>query len=437
MEVPKQITALLLGGMGMLWLATARPLVAQEGGPPRPLSLQECLTIAQANQTDILVAEQSVAGAKARYTQSKSGYFPQVSVQSTPLFASGKTDSPGTDNIASGQGTYVNITQSFYDGGARAIQVKQSKYSQTQNEASLVRVKQTVDFNVTKAYFDVLRARHLADVSDARVKYLQQQLVLVRTRIELGDAAAVDSLPIEAQLANAQVDLLAAKNNIRTATIQLQNTMGLSSQPEFAIEDITEVPQVDIQPIDSYQTLALASRPDVQQSAATVGVAESGVKSAKIALQPQFIAGGQYGLKLDSGLPLDWKMSAGITYDIFNGKRNRAAYDEAKTNLTSAQQRAQQVAKDITAQVQEGYLNLTNARERMAAATVSVQAAQANFDAQNARYQEGLGITLDLLNAQVDVTTAQSNDIQARYDYYTALAQLTYATGQQGGLNGN
>ena len=65
---------------------------------------------------------------------------------------------------------------------------------------------------------------------------------------------------------------------------------------------------------------------------------------------------------------------------------------------------------------------------------VSLQAAQKNYDAQQDRYKQGLAIPLDLLNAQVDVATAQSNAIQARYDYYTSYAQLEYAIGKQGGL---
>lgn len=213
--------------------------------------------------------------------------------------------------------------------------------------------------------------------------------------------------------------------------IDLQNSMGLAPSPTFTIADPGELPVVALQPLETYQARALAVRPDVQQSAAGVTSADINVKSSKIALMPRIVAGGSYGRKLDGSLD-DWSVTGGLAYDLFDGQRNRSIYNEARTNLTSAQLRAGQVRKDIAAQVQDAYLNLNNASERMAAAAISQQASQQNFDAQQARFQEGLAIPLDLVNAQVALTTAQSNAVQARYDYYVAQAQLAYATGAQG-----
>ncbi|OPZ84025.1 MAG: Outer membrane efflux protein [bacterium ADurb.Bin429] len=87
--------------------------------------------------------------------------------------------------------------------------------------------------------------------------------------------------------------------------------------------------------------------------------------------------------------------------------------------------------------MEEAYLNLESARERLAASDLSLKAAQKNFDVQQDRYKQGFAIPLDLLNAQVEVATAQSNAVQARYDYYTSYAQLEYAIGTQGGLYAN
>jgi len=88
-----------------------------------------------------------------------------------------------------------------------------------------------------------------------------------------------------------------------------------------------------------------------------------------------------------------------------------------------------QLLKDISAQVEEAHLNLTSAKERTSASAVGLEAAQKNYDAQKERYNQGLGTTLDVLNAEVQVLTAQSNEVQARYDYYIAIAQVDYSVG--------
>ncbi|HEY3416007.1 MAG TPA: TolC family protein, partial [Armatimonadota bacterium] len=387
-------------------LTLALPLCAAEtkpaatpAAPAGPLSLQECIAIAQQNQIDVLVGQNAVTSSLARTTQARSSFYPQVSIEATPFVQSGVTG--GGHSTGPNEGTAITLSQNFYDGGLREAQVKAARFGETQSAASLARTRQSVTFNVTSAYYNALRAQHLAGVADAQVQYAQGQEELVHARVQAGDAAQVDELPVLAQLANAKVQQLAAKNTVRTSLIQLQNAMGLSSRTEFAIRDVEAPAPLDLQPQEHYITLAQEKRPDVQAQNAAVGGAQSTLKSAKLQTQPRIVASGQYGLGITGSTSSDWSVSAGIAYDLFDGGKNRAVVDQEKANLTSTQQQAKQLGKDIEADVQQAYLNLVNANERMAASAVSLDAAQKNMDAQNARYKEGLATPLDLLNAQV------------------------------------
>lgn len=168
--------------------------------PPAPLTLQECVNTALVNQVDVLTGAQTVAGAQARLTKSKSDYYPQVSINNNVLAAG------SGDRVADMNGTSLTVSQTIYDGGLRELGVKQAKVGVTQNVYGLARTRQTVTFTVTRAFFDALRARRLAEVADAQVKYNEGQLALVHGRIEAGAGAPVDELPVAAQLANARVD---------------------------------------------------------------------------------------------------------------------------------------------------------------------------------------------------------------------------------------
>ncbi|MHB9129545.1 MAG: TolC family protein [Armatimonadota bacterium] len=421
-------TVLLIGIVIALGLIAMAPSYAAD--VPTPLTLQDCINTALANQVDVLVGQNTVTASKARVTQQKGDYFPQVSVQTQTKLAGNA--SRGVGNIS---GTSLSITQNFYDGGLREARVSGVKAGVVQNTASLERTKQAVVFDVTQNYYTLLRQQHLAIVAETKVKYLQSQRDLVRTQVQVGAAAEVDILPIDAQLANANVDLLAAKNAVRTAGITLQQAMGLRPQPGFAIQDITEPVNQPIRPVDEYLALAAKHRPDIVQTKAGVQVAQSSVKQSKITMLPRPFVSGQFDNPLFGGGgsgSAETLITGGIAFSLFDGGSNRAAYTEARANLSSSQLRRQQLAKDIEADVNAAYLNLTDAKERMAASDLSLTASQKNADAQLARYKAGLAITLDLLNAQVDLATAQSNAVQARYDYYTSLAQLEFAIGKQG-----
>lgn len=412
--------------VGLLWLG---PVLAEEAAPTPSLTLQDCIAIALQQQIDILVGEETVAGAKDREKQAKAAYYPQVSVQdSRTLVKSGRA-------IGQLNGTSLSVSQNFYDGGVREAQIRGARAGVLQSVFGLERTKQTVVFNVTSDYLALLRAQQLVGVQDARVKYLEEQHAWVQTRVEVGDAAKVDLLPVEAQLANAVVDQLSARNSVRTAAVQLQSRMGLSPQLEFPIQEVAAPTTTEIGGLDDYLKVALASRPEIGQTEAAVESARSSVQSARIALRPRPVISGQFNQPFSGQGGSSLAITGGIAFDLFTGGRNQATYQEARTSLSTAELRAAQLEKDIQADIQKAYLNLTSAKDRLAASDLSLQAAQTNFDAQEGRYKQGLAITLDLLNAQSEVVTAQSNAVQARYDYYTSTAQLQYAIGKQGDLN--
>lgn len=419
---------LLLIGLSLYTLRGAAWADGEQAAPAAtaPLSLSQCIATALQRQTDVLVGEQSVTAAQAQYTQARSGYYPQVSVQYNKNLVTSGTQYNGVD------GPSVSVTQNFYDGGLREAKVARSNYTVEQVDASLDRTKQTVIYSVTSSYLALLRAQHLATVDDKRVEYINGQLEMVRACAAAGSTAEVDVLPIEAQLANARVDQLAAKNSIRTAAINLQLAMGLTPAADYAIQDVKLPSKITIPTQDECLKLALEQRPEVNETKAGIGVAQASVKSAKIALRPQPTISGTLEQPLTGGNKQIYSINAGISFDVFDGQSNQAAYREAKANLTSAELRSEQTVKDITADVQNAYVTINNSHERVDASTLSVAAAQRNLDAQDERYKRGLAIPLDLLNAQLELSTARSNEVEAEYDYLTALAQLHYAMGKQG-----
>lgn len=392
---------------------------------PEALSLEQCIQLAMQNQLDVILAQNNVTVAKSRAAQARSAYFPQLSIQNNAFVTgSGSVLSKATT------GTAFNVTQNIFDGGLREANVLSARYGVAQNTARLTRTIQTVTFDVTKAYYEVLRAKQLAVVAESNVKYTEELRKQVMARIEVQEAAKVDVLPIEAQLANARVNLVSAQNAVRIAALELRRAMGVSPQESFDILPVEPVTPVEIKSLNDYVSTALDARPDVAETKAILGAARASVRAARINLYPRPVISGQYQRQIQGGFTTSGaQIIGGIVFDLFNGGANRAAYKEAVALQANAVQQEAQIVKDIALEVEEAYLNLTSSKERLEAAKIGLEAARTNYEVQKERYDEGLAVTLDILNAEVQLTTAEASEVQARYDYYTALAQLDYATG--------
>lgn len=395
-------------------------------------SLEECIYAALHHHGDVLASEQSVRAAKAAVTQAKGAYFPSITLQSMPLTFAGET----MGNSVMMNGTSMTVTQNVFDSGITASNVKDKVYAAKSSESTLVRQQQTTANNVISSYYSAWLAMRQADLQETTVKDLEGQLDMINTRVQVGDAAKSDALPVEASLANAQVAMLTAKNTIRTQLVALQDAMGMEPGGEFDIQDVEAPKKVLLDSLDKYQVLAVKSRPDLLANQAQITAAKAEEQSAKINTLPHVAINGSYVNSVDHLSLNNWGISGGLVYNLFDGQQAHAQLQQAQAAVKTAQINAVQLAKDIETQVQQAYLNLTSAQENLAAVELGLKASETNYEVQEAEYKEGLATPQNVLDAQVQVATAKSNQVQAQYNYLTARAALEYATGKQGGLDG-
>jgi outer membrane protein len=212
--------------------------------------------------------------------------------------------------------------------------------------------------------------------------------------------------------------------------VQLQNTIGLSPEQGFDIVESELPSETQIPAMTDYLDKALLNRPDILQAKANVGATKASVSSAKVSLYPRPVISGSYTNNFDGNITQnETQLNGSIVFDLFDGGANRAAYNEARALKNTSEQQLLQVDKDIRSQVAEAYYNLVSAKQSISASDVGLNAAQLNYEAQKERYNLKLASTLDILNAEVQLITAQNNTVQSRYKYLTAIAQMDYAVG--------
>lgn len=436
----KKLTAGAVALLGLILLLSGVPLSAQTPDLPtgRPLSLKERIDYALAHHNNVRAAERNLDGSKAGIKSAKAGYMPKVTANSdysnSGITGNYRNNDPGGNgNDSNGMSTSIGIKETLYDGGKTSTSIRQAQAQTRMSEADLESTRQQCVLDVTTAYFEVLRTKRLAEIAAETVKESEQQVEMIVARIDAGDAANIDRYPAEVQLANAKLKVLRAKNDARVAANTLRNAIGLDRGPELALVDVQEPPGDALPLLDDCLAAAVKDRPEMARNGAQLDSAKAALRLAKLQRLPipTISAGFDRGI---SGMNYDnqWSVGVGVSMNIFDGGAAAAQEESGKASVDSTTLKTDQLTKDISMEVEQAYLNSTNALERLAASRPNVVAAKQNLDAAREKYTQQLGIPLEIVTAQLSYETALTSEAEALYDSYIARAQLDKAIGKRG-----
>lgn len=248
-----------------------------------------------------------------------------------------------------------------------------------------------------------------------------------------------DIYQARADLATAQVTLLQNQDSARTSVATLKNAMGLETDATVQPAPLTLTgglpPLPDAGPersLDDFLAVAYGNRPDLRQQAATVDSNRLSVKQARIGAGVQVQSNYQYVYQPQNDNHLLGTGSQFFltgTYPLFDAGAARAAVRNAQAVRDASQDQFIQVRQNVRLDVEQAFVQRSEALQRTRLAQTAVQAAQVNFDAATAARKEGIGTVVDITQAQVTLTQAQNQYVTAIYDFYTADARLQKAIG--------
>ena len=189
----------------------------------------------------------------------------------------------------------------------------------------------------------------------------------------------------------------------------------------------------------SLLTEAMATRPEIAEGQAMVRAGKAGLQYARSSELPTFTFTAQDVLTPDAtGFTRHNQgvFTLGINVPIYDGGMARARVQEQEGNIAQAEVSLRQAADQVTLDVQQAYLALVQAQQKVAVTNVELAQAQESFRVSRVRYragvsaQAGVSPQLELSNAQTSLAQAQQNQVNALYDYNSARAQLDHALGR-------
>lgn len=397
----------------------------------RVVSLEEAVASAVERHSSITAAARALDAAQARLVQARAGSAVQVSVTGRASVGTlSATGSPTGGGPTASHSIAIDASLSLLDGGITAAQVAQAEAGVDAARASLEAARQDAALGAAQAYFQVLRAQRLTEVRETALQSAARQVAQAEALVRAGTAARADVVKAQAVAAGAEADLIAARGQVELALASLRSAMGVPLTQAVAVADPPEIAPVSITPTDAAAEAA-AKRAEVLRAAAEVRSAEAALRLAEIraGLLVTVGASGSVQVSPNPG-QAGWALSTTLSYPVADGGRTKAAVDEAKANLAVARARAETAAQQAQLHAFQAALSVRETTSRVAALQASVAAAEEALRVAEGRYRVGVGILLDLLDAQAAATQARINRVQAEYDLRLAAVTLRHTLGR-------
>jgi outer membrane protein len=416
---------------GVVSVVVAPGLAAQQ---PLQVTLQEAVRRALDVQPAVVQARGAVSSAGWQKRAAYGAFLPTVTLnssafrQNTASFVNGFPASSGTYQYNSG----VSATLDLFTGFRRLAAYRNADATEDAADAGFLNQRFQTTATTAQVFFAALANEELVRVAQAQVERAKAELQTAVNKFQAGAATRSDTLTATVDLGNALLTLLQAQANLATAQANLGRQVG-ADQPVRAVPDTAFPLPPDT---TTLRAAALERAPLVVQTAAQERAAAAAATISRSSYWPTLSAA--YSTS-SQGLTQPWngfdtnrnlnQLRIGLSWTLFNGFQREQTVAQNAATLDFAKAQAADARRQIYAQLTQQIAATFTAWAQIAIAGADVAAATEAARVQQERYRLGAGTLLDLLTAQANLTQAAVSQVQARYNYLIARAQLEAIVG--------
>lgn len=440
------------------------PAPAPTTQPQAPLSLARAMAIANQNDETLGLRGEDYLQALIAKNRAVAAFLPTVSFQ--PNFtieqkpsgnASASPGPIGTGLSSSGFGSQTNQTgasatsggsgfrthdqtltrfeapvvgnMNLFNGFGDVANLRASEATIQQRKQIVLDAQQTVLVNVSQVFYQVLRSEQQVDQLRNSLSVQQARVADQQDRLRNGLATQLEVAQSQAQAANTAAQLAQADGDVVTGRSTLAFVVGVPSVLELLVDDLTVPDQRPPEP--EFEAQALVHRQDLLAAQAQVSAARHSVDIAVSEYYPSVslnVSGFLYREFYSDASKWDAILTANIP--IFSAGLIEADVRTAWSRLRQAALNESQIRRLALQDVQISYQNLLTSERRMKELQEEVRAADEALRQAQAQFANGLAILLDVLTAQDQLLNAQLQLTSARFDRSVFYLDLLRATGQ-------
>lgn len=404
--------------------------------------LPAALQLAGAQNLDVRIARERLAEAKANNDSALLQFFPWLSA--------GVTYRRHDNQIQDTTGNILEVhKQSYAPGGALVTQLdlgdviyKKLAAKQLQHAADHGLEAQRQD-SVTAAaqgYFDLAFAQAAVSVATEALRISTNYAAQLQSAVEAGIAFKGDSLRVSVQADRNRLVLRQAIEQQRVAAARLAQTLHLDPAVELVARDTDLAPITLVETNATLKALverAISARPELKQSQALVEVARENKNGTVYgplipSIGASAFAGGlgggkdgdtgNFGPQQDYFVGIGWRIGPGGLFDFSRQK-------SAKARLNSTRLGAEKLHDEVVRQVVEAFTRLQSQSEQINMARRGLIAAEEGSRLAQQRQEFGVGVVLENIQSEQDLTRTRSDYLKAIAEFNKAQYGLSKAVG--------
>lgn len=415
---------------------------ARTPGGPGPVTVREATERALASHPSLAVASAREQGARADLDRSRADRWPDLSLSGSatqyelpmivrPIhdFQPGATP-PFDRTLVQGA---ARLEYTLFEGGGRSARIRGARAELDAAGAGLRADRQELLAGVVGAYLRVLTRRRVLRAHDRRAEALESELDRVVEQLDVGRAAPVDRLRVEAAAARAEAERVRVREELGTAWRTLGRLMGADPE-ELRARGLTELSPGMARPSSRGELYerARARSPELGEAGRRVAAAEAAVGLARGARLPRLDLEGAWIDRGSAGgdFEAEWNLGVRVSVPVFTGGRISASVARAEAD----RRRAQASLREASLRVEEAVDRAMAAREAARARVESLEKAVARASevarVERLRVETGAGTQTDYLDAEAALLEVRAELAGARSEAVSAGVEIARATGE-------
>jgi outer membrane protein len=404
----------------------------------RPITLQDAIAIALAQNSAIRFARNSRALDSLNVKQARNAFLPNVtaSTQTSQGFGAG---SQGENSLAFSGGVSSGVT--LFNGGQSTNALRQARLSLEASDQDLARSRQTVVFVVASDFLTLITQQEQLRVQQENLTAQEQELNQLEQFVRAGTRPIGDLYQQQAAVASTRLALVNARRATEVAKVDLIQELLLNPRLDYAFVAPTTLgdgaaPAFNL---DSLVTVALARRVDIQAQSLRAQAAEREVRIAEGGRLPLVTGSAGYSSGFNSAndggflTQLNQRrggsLGIGVSVPIFDRGAVSIARQRAQIQLENERITLRDQEQSVALEVRRAYLDYVAAGEQLTASNAQQQAASLALQAAQARYRVGLATFVEVTLARASLIQAQSAVVSARSSLVFQQALMSYYTG--------
>jgi outer membrane protein TolC len=250
-----------------------------------------------------------------------------------------------------------------------------------------------------------------------------------------GTSPRFDVLRADVQLAAAQERLATARNAVELMKASFNNVLGRPTESPAVLKEIPRE-QIPVPDLTEGLEAAIAARPELASTQKQISLAVQKERLARAGDLPTLSISSSYNRQPATAFSRNYRYDALfiVSMPVFDSGLSRHEAKQARQERMAAQSLTEERRLRIELEVKQSLLNIEDARLRIDVTAKAVSQAEEALRIANLRYQTRLAPIIEVLDAEVALTQARNNEINAWFDYELANAQWRRAVGRANGF---